>query len=180
MMDVIGDSAIRQIPNFTMDVSQIHGTVIGTQACFEEEVKFSSGRHYVTALACTNVNLAAQTAGEIFNVFIPQATSYTLWLVSNAQGNGVPLGSLGPPAPGGGPGGFWNGPTTIAAGGDGTTPPPAGENTTGVLINQQGFIGATTLPSGSCSANQGGTIVIGVTLHAVGCPVGGGTWTSVF
>lgn len=137
-----------QIPNPTLDVSQLHGPSAGSgQYCFVEKANFSDSYYVTSQLACTSVDLAHQTAGQIFVSLVPQAITYDMYLVSNTTGSGIPLGKLGPPNTGGPFGYYWDGPTTVAAGGDGTISPQVLLNYTGmylapfgVLINTYGKI----------------------------------------
>jgi hypothetical protein len=153
-LDLYGNAIARQIPNATLDVSQLHGSMASGSACFEEKIVFPDGSFTVTPQACTTINLAAQTAGAVFASISPFYSSAALYLVSNAQGNGVALGNYGPPNGGG----LWDGPTTIAAGGDGSPPPPAGENYTGVWRAPFGLQLNTSTSQPPCTALRQGLL----------------------
>lgn len=156
LIDVYGNVQARQIPALAISTSQLHGPTGSGSACFEEQVVFPDGSNVVTPLACTSVNLATQTPGEIFAALSPQGTP-VLYLVTNTEGNGVATGRY--PAPASGGGGsffFWDGPTTIAAGGDGTTPPPASDNNTGEYWAPYGVLLNTAIAQPTCNAEYRG------------------------
>jgi hypothetical protein len=155
-IDFYGNAQARQSPaQSPVNFLNLHGATTGGQACFELESVFPDGSHVVGPLSCTNVNLAAQTPGSIFASLLPQSTT-NLWLVSNAQGNGVPIGKYPAPFVLAGIPPFWDGPTVIAAGGNGVTAPPAGDNNTGEFWAANGVLLSTAGTQPTCAAEYQG------------------------
>ena len=151
LLDVIGNARTRPAGASEFDFSNFHGPTVAGSACFELQSVWPDGSYTVSSLHCTNIDLAHQTPGAIFTGFQPQSNILNMWLVSNSQGNGVPLGKLHPPTPP--PNVYFDGPSNIALGGDGTTPPLANENTTGEYLSPQGVLLNTYLATQPvCSA----------------------------
>jgi hypothetical protein len=159
IVDAYGNAQLRQIP--AIDITsglQLHGpSAPSGQYCFEEEAVYADGSHNVSPLACTNVDLTAQTPGIVFGILSTQAVTYNLWLVSNTTGSAVAAGKIAAPTIGGPTGILWDGPTTVAAGGNGAASPLAGENTTGLYLATWGVVNNTTANSQpTCTANRRG------------------------
>jgi Helix-turn-helix domain len=80
LLSVIGNMQSVPLPAIGLDVSQIHGPTSGSgQACFEEQVLLADGQYVVSPLACTTVNLAAQTPGAIFASLAPRRHQFYIW-----------------------------------------------------------------------------------------------------
>lgn len=170
---VYGNTQSLKQPAFNLDVSQIHGTPIGTQACFTERALFPDGSTAISNLACTNIDLATQTPGEIFITGVTNAL-IDIYMNTNAQPNGIATGLLPHQT-----NGFYS-QTVIAAGGDGSTPPVPNDTNTGSAYLDFGIRGPASAPSGTCSPADGGYLIVSQDGHGTFCPVGGGTWTTKF
>lgn len=139
VVDFYGNEIVRRRQPITLDVSQIHGPAAPSgQYCFVEEAIYADQSHVVSQLACTVVDLANQTPGEVFITASPQALTYNLYLVSNTTTSGIPTGKYPAPA-----GGQW-GSAVLAAGGNLATPPTTSDNTTGMVFDQWGIVNNTT------------------------------------
>lgn len=169
LLDVFGNMQARQVSGFTLDISQLHGSGTTGQACFEQQALYPDGSSVVSPLACTSIDLATMTPGEIFASTIDPTATAVLWLATNTEPSAVQTGKYPSPTSG-----FWNY-TVIAAGGDGTTAPAASENTTGWVIS--GFyFGPATAPTGSCTSGLNGVWVWSQDGKGTVCL--SGTWTT--
>jgi hypothetical protein len=155
-IDFYGNIQARKSPaQFAPDFTNLHGSTTSGSACFVLESVFSDGSHVVSPQACTSVNLAALTPGGIFASDLPQAAAFNMYLVSNTQANGVPLGKFGAGSFQGGSTFYWDGPTTIAAGGNGTVV-AAGDNNTGEYWAVNGVLLSTSGTQPTCGAEYQG------------------------